>query len=343
MTTPRTLARVDATAEIVPQFEPHPWFRGGSAQTIAGRYLPGPRLRLPSTYHEIDAGDGDRLSVLESAPAGWRVGDPQVLLVHGLAGCARAPYVVRIGIRLVGIGLRVVRMNLRGAGAGFGSARGIYHAGRTDDLRIVAEWMARRAPGSPLGLVGFSLGGNLVLKLAAEASKRPLDGLDAVVAANPPVDLAACCRHMQRPENRLYDRHFVRMLRKQATRLHQAFPDLGPVRVPPGATLYQFDDLYTSRCNGFAGALDYYTRSSAAPLIPQIAIPGLVVHAADDPFIPVDPFYEIQFPECLALELLDSGGHLGYLGRNLWKGDCRWLDVRLTTWLAARWAMNPTG
>src|SRR5262249_1388931 len=161
----------------------------------------------------IDAGDGDRLSVLESAPAGWRVGDPQVLLVHGLAGCARAPYVVRIGIRLVGIGLRVVRMNLRGAGAGFGGAPGIYHPRPTHDLRRVAEWMARRAPGSPLGLVGFSLGGNLVLKLAAEASKRPLDGLDAVVAANPPVDLGACCRHMQRPENRLYDRHFVRMLR----------------------------------------------------------------------------------------------------------------------------------
>jgi predicted alpha/beta-fold hydrolase len=334
---------MDAIAEIVPPFEPHPWFRGGSAQTLAGRYLPGRRLRLPSTYHEIDAGDGDRLSVLESTPAGWRGGDPQVLLVHGLAGCARAPYVVRIGIRLVGIGLRVVRMNLRGAGAGFGSARGIYHAGRTEDLRIVAEWMARRAPGSPLGLVGFSMGGNLVLKLAAEAARRPLDGLDAVVAANPPVDLAACCRHMQRPENRFYNRHFVHNLRQKAARLHQAFPDLGPFRIPPGATLYEFDELYTSPRSGFAGALDYYTRSSAGPLVPQIAIPGLVVHAADDPFIPVDPFYQIEFPACVALELLDSGGHLGYLGRRLWKEECRWLDVRLTTWLAARWAMEPAG
>jgi predicted alpha/beta-fold hydrolase len=343
MTTLREVAREFAAAQSVPPFEPHPWFRGGSAQTIAGRYLPGRPLRLASTYHEIDAAEGDRLSVLESIPAGWRAGDPQALLIHGLAGCARAPYVVRFGVRMVELGVRVVRMNLRGAGAGFGSARGIYHAGRTDDLRTVAEWMARRAPDSPLGLVGFSMGGNLVLKLAAEAAQRPLGGLDAVVAANPPLDLAACCRHLQRPENRVYDRHFVRMLRRKANLLHRAFPELGPVRVPPTATLFEFDDLYTARRSGFTGALDYYTRSSAGPLIPQIAIAGLVVHAADDPFIPADPFYKLQFPVCVALELLPFGGHLGYLGRNLWSGECRWLDVRLTTWLASRWAMNKTG
>ncbi len=324
--------------QAVAPFEPHPWFRGGNAQTIAGRFLPGPRLSLCSTYHEIDADLGDRLSVLESIPSGWRPGDPQALMIHGLAGCARATYVVRVAIRLLGIGVRVVRMNLRSAGAGFGSARGVYHAGRTEDLRRVAEWMAHRAPDSPIALVGFSLGGNLVLKLAAEAAEQPLDCLDAVIAANPPLDLAACCRHLQRPENRIYDRHFVRMLHNEVTRLHRAFPELGPVPVARAVTLFEFDDLYTSPRNDFAGAMDYYARSSAAPLIPQIAIPGLVVHAADDPFIPVDPFYRISFPENLALELLPSGGHLGYLGRSLWSGECRWLDIRLTAWLASHWA-----
>src|SRR3954463_364923 len=87
-----------------PPFEPHPWFRGGNAQTIAGRFLPGRPLRLPSTYHEIDLPGGDRLGVLESIPPGWRPGDPTALLLHGLAGCARAGYVVRLAIRLVGIG-----------------------------------------------------------------------------------------------------------------------------------------------------------------------------------------------------------------------------------------------
>ena len=343
MTTSSKARRPAAADHVVPPFEPHPWFRGGNAQTIGGRFLPGRRLSLPSTYHEIDVDLGDRLGVLESIPAGWSPGDPQALLIHGLAGCARATYVVRVAIRLVEIGVRIVRMNLRGAGAGFGSARGIYHAGRTDDLRRVAEWMARRAPDSPIALVGFSLGANLVLKLAAEAAQQPLDGLDAVVAANPPLDLAACCRHLQRPENRVYDRHFVHMLHKEVTRLHQAFPELGPVRVARAATLFEFDDLYTSPRNGFAGAIDYYTRASAGPLVPQIAIPGLVVHAADDPFIPVEPFYQVNFPPCLALELLPSGGHLGYLGRSLWSGECRWLDMRLTAWLASHWATKNTG
>jgi predicted alpha/beta-fold hydrolase len=327
----------------VPPFVPHPWFRGGHAQTIAGRYLPGRRLRLPSTYHEIDVDGGDRLSLLESIPADWRPGGPTALMVHGLAGCVRAPYLVRVAIRLVDIGVRVVRMNLRGAGAGFGSARGIYHAGRTDDLRAAARWMARRSPGSPIALVGFSLGANLVLKLAAEAAEEPLEGLDAVVAANPPLDLAACCRHFQRRENRVYDRHFVRMLHTDLSRLHHAYPDLGPFLVARTATLLEFDDLYTAPRNGFAGAYDYYSRNSAGPLIPQITIPGLVVHAADDPFIPVEPFYQVSFPTNLALELLPFGGHLGYLSRTLWSGDCRWLDMRLTAWLGSHWAMPRAG
>jgi predicted alpha/beta-fold hydrolase len=329
----------------VPPFEPHPWFRGGHAQTIAGRYLPGRPLRLPSTYHEINLPDGDRLSVLESIPAGARPEDPSALLVHGLAGDARAPYLVRVAIRLVSAGVRVVRMNMRGAGAGFGSARGIYHAGRSDDLRQVVRWMSRRAPDAPIALVGFSLGANLVLKLAAEAADEPVDNLETVVAANPPLDLAVCCRHIQRPENRIYDRHFVRMLLKEVARLHRAYPELGPIpaRTARASTLQEFDDVYTSQRSGFRSAADYYCRSSAGPLVPQIAIPGLVVHAADDPFIPVEPFYQVCFPPNVALELLPTGGHLGYLGRSVWSGDCRWLDIRITAWLATHWATNRTG
>jgi predicted alpha/beta-fold hydrolase len=190
-----------------------------------------------------------------------------------------------------------------------------------------------------LALVGFSLGASLVLKLAAEAAMEPLEGFDCVLAANPPLDLAACCRHIQRPENRLYDRNFVRLLHAEVARLHAAFPELGPVDLSGAHTLYDFDDLYTAPRNGFDGAADYYARSSAGPLIPQIAAPGLVVHAIDDPFIPVEPFYATRFPSRLALELNSHGGHLGYFSRSRWGGDRRWLDARLAAWLTERWGL----
>ncbi len=323
--------------EVVPPFEPHPWLRGGHVQTIVARFWPWPRHRLPSTYAEVDLGDGDRTSVLESIPEGWSPGDPAAILVHGLGGDARSPYVVRVGKRLVEQGVRVIRMNLRGAGPGFGMARSFYHSGKTEDVRAVAAWVAKRVPGSPIALVGFSLGANLVLKLAAEAADRPLDGFDCVIAANPPLDLGACCRMIQGRKNRIYDRNFVRNLRREVAKLHATFPDLEPVDLSRARSLIHFDELYTAPRNGFRDAAEYYALSSAGPLLHRIEVPGLVIHAEDDPFIPVEPFLSIAFPSQLALELIPYGGHLGYLSRKSWRGNRRWLDSRICYWLGSRW------
>jgi predicted alpha/beta-fold hydrolase len=328
-------------ASVVPSFEPHPWLRGGHIQTIAGRYLPGRRVRLVATYHELPLADGDRLSVLDSIPAPWRRGDPGAVLVHGLGGCARASYVVRVADRLVRQGVRVVRMNLRSAGSGFGGARGVYHSGRTADVRAVVDWLGRAAPGSPLALVGFSLGANLVLKLAAEAADEPVDGLDCVLAANPPLDLAACCRHIQAPANRLYDRNFAAGLKSAIERHHAAHPELGPPNLATVRSLYGFDDCYTAPRHGFAGAEDYYARSSAGPVVPRIELAGLVVHAEDDPFIPADTVRAVRFPPQIRLEMVPSGGHLGYIARTPVGGDRRWLDARLAGWLGDRWKRLP--
>jgi predicted alpha/beta-fold hydrolase len=321
----------------IPPFEPHPLLKGGHAQTIVGRYLGGERKRLAATSHIVDLPDGDRLLVLETIPAGWRERQPVALLVHGLAGCAQASYVVRLGRRLLGQGIRVVRLNLRGAGDGFGLAKGIYHAGRSDDLRVVVEWLLERVSGSPIALVGFSLGANLVLKLAAEAAGESLAGLDAVVAANPPLDLAACAQRIQRPENRLYDWNFVHWLCNMVRRLHARYPELGPVDLRGVKTLQDFDDRYTAPRAGFASACDYYQRCSLVSALPQIQVPGLLVHAMDDPFVTPEPVQNARKAPRLAVELLPHGGHLGYLSRSPWGGDHRWLDARLACWLKAHW------
>jgi predicted alpha/beta-fold hydrolase len=198
---------LDLARTGLPLFEPHPCLRSGHAQTIVGRYWPAPRARLAATAQEVGLADGDRLIVLESVPRGWASPQPTAVLVHGLAGCAEAPYMVRLGVRLVHRGIRVVRVNLRNSGIGFGLARGIYHAGRSDDLREVLAWLKNRDGAGPTALIGFSLGANLVLKLAAEAADDPAgaEGLDCVLAANPPIDLVACSRQMSRPQNRFYD------------------------------------------------------------------------------------------------------------------------------------------
>ncbi len=322
---------------LIPEFVPHPLLPNGHLQTIGGHFLTGKRSVPASRGLEVKLSDGDRLRVEDSMPPGWSSGDPATLLVHGLAGSARSPYVVRVASRLAAQGIRVVRMNLRGAGDGFGLARGIYHAGRTEDVRQVAQWLASEAPGSPIALVGFSLGGNLVLKLAAEAADEPLAGLDCVLAANAPLDLAACSGLMRSRSRRIYDKGFVKNLRFQVKRLHAKFPDLGPADLDGVRSVYDFDDCYTAPRHGFAGADDYYARSSAGPLLSKIRVPGLVVHAEDDPFIPVESYRGLEFPVALALELNPYGGHLGYISRTSWGGDRRWLDSRLSCWLADHW------
>ena len=323
-----------------PPFEPHPLLRNGHLQTIVARYMPGPRVRLASMYHEIDLGDGAGLSVLDSVPPSWMPGDPAVVMVHGLAGCVRSPYLSRVGLKLHGMGLRVVRMNMRGAGSGYGISRNFYHGGRSEDPRAVVEWLARRAPGSPIALVGFSLGANLVLKLAAEAADEPMEGFDCVVAANPPIDLRAACEHIRRPQGRVYDRNFIRLLKVEEERLRFAFPELAPCDFSRVGNLFDFDDVYTAPRNGFRDADEYYARCSSGILIPEIKAPGLVIHAADDPFIPVEPFLTVKFPRQLALELNPHGGHLGYLNRIRLDGDQRWLDARIAAWLASRWDID---
>jgi len=335
-------APINAQAcEPFPPFEPHPLLSNGHLQTLAGYYLKGRPIRLNSQRFDLEPPDGGHLVVFEDRPAFVEKPEtPAVLLVHGLAGCAESHYQRRVADRLLKLGLRVVRANLRGAGVSLKRAKGFYHAGRTSDLRFIAEWMALRFPDAPIGLIGFSLGGNLVLKLAAEAADDPLSQLDCVVAANPPIDLALCCEHMRRFPYRLYDRFFIKQLIAQVRRLHQLDPSLGPIDWAGVRTLFDFDERYTAPRNGFRNALDYYRHCSAGPRLTSIRVPGLIVHAMDDPFIPPESFFSVKTSSQIRLELAQRGGHLGYLSRQRWGFDARWLEARLCRWLSDHWGLS---
>jgi predicted alpha/beta-fold hydrolase len=262
------------------------------------------------------------------------------LLVHGLGGDAHGIELVKLGSRLVEQGVRVVRMNLRGAGSGFGLARRLYSGASHSEVRAVAEWMARSSRNSPIALIGFSLGASLVLNLAAEAVDRPIEGVDCVLAAGAPIDLAACGRWMNHPSRRFYDRQFLYSVIPEVQRLHARFPELGRVNLRSVRSMLDFDRCYTAPRNGFANVDAYHTACSPITTVDRINISGLVIHAEDDPFIPLEPFLKARFPQSIEVEIHRSGGHLGFISQEPWAGDHRWLITRMAAWLEDRWRLR---
>lgn len=313
-------------------FRPLPLLRNAHLQTLFGNLLPGPSLPVSARVHQVPLPDGDRLMIYDSAPARWQPGQPIAVVVHGLGGSHRSPVVLRMARLLLMHGLRVVRLDLRGAGRGITLARRPYNAGSSADVRAVIETAARWSPDSPIYLLGFSLGGNIVLKLAGEATDAPLPPLARVVSVAPPIDLQRCSALLELPHNRFYQNRFLKELLTLARRRQVYFPDLPRVRFPHPLTLRRYDDLYTAPRSGYADAAEYYLRASSLSLISRIGVRTLIVTARDDPFVAVEPFEELVPRENIELRIIDHGGHLGFLG---WDGvgGIRWADRRVVEWL----------
>jgi predicted alpha/beta-fold hydrolase len=313
-------------------FRPLPLLHNGHLQTLLGFWLPGERVHRHPREQVLPLLDGDALMLYDNIPTGWQPERPVAVVVHGLSGSHASACVHRMAAQLLRRQVRVVRLDLRGAGKGVWLARGCYHAGRSEDIRAVLEEVRRWAPESPLLLVGLSLGGALALRLASEAASRPVAGLARIAAVGPPIDLERCAALLGRSYNRIYESAFVRDLVADVHRRHRHFTDLPPVRFPARLTVRGFDDLYTAPRSGFAGAADYYCRASVLPLLHRIEVPTLVLTARDDPFIAVEPFEEAAFSPAVEVHILQHGGHLGYVG---WDGagGIRWGERRMVEWL----------
>lgn len=320
--------------DVLQVFRPCPGLGSAHVQTVAAAVLTW-SWEPPSHTAWVTLPDGDVLALEVSTPSGWQPHHPTVVLVHGLCGSHRSPYMQRLTWRLSRLGLRTVRMNLRGCGSGIGLARQPYHSGRSADVLAVVEALHAQTPDSPVTLVGFSLGGNLVLKLAGEMGGALPGTVRQVIAVCPPVDLEACAQRLAEPAQRLYDIYFTRQLCIAVRQRHAQFPDLPHACLPTRWSVLAFDTCYTAPHCGFLDASDYYRRSSAAPLLSQIAVPCHILWAADDPLLDVRSVAQRALPPHVQVLCTPAGGHLGFLG---WPGQpwgYRAMDGLVIAWITA--------
>jgi hypothetical protein len=319
-------------------FRPLPFLSNPHVQTILGNLLKGQARPTRSGTHLVPLPDGDQIVLFETPPR-RRNGDERIaLLLHGLGGCHRSPYMERMAHRLSGLGWRVFRMDLRGAGVGIKLARRLYNAACSDDVRVVVDFLVGAFPTVPLAVVGFSLGGNIALKYAGELGAQTPPALRAIAALAPPIDLVRCSEMISRYP--FYDGFYLRSLLDQVALHQQYFPELPRVVFPPNLTLRQFDDLYTAPRWSYADALDYYRQASSQPWIPRIIVPTFILTARDDPFVAVESFEALNPEPAVEIHITPHGGHLGFLGAD-GAGGIRWAETQMVNWLQKQVASRP--
>lgn len=262
-------------------------------------------------------------------PAGLAV------ISHGLEGHARKKYVAGMARALTRAGWDVLAWNFRGCGGEPNRLLRAYHSGDTADLHtVLRHGLGRRAYGQA-ALVGFSVGGNQVLKYLGEDPDRVPKAVRAAVAFSVPCDLAGGAHVLARPANRLYMEYFLRGLRAKARLKNRLFDDvLDLTGLDAMKTFEAFDERVTAPLHGFAGAADYYRRASSLPHLAAIRVPTLLVNAADDPFLSPSchPREAAAASDLLVLETPVSGGHVGFVERN---GDnLYWSERRAVAFLA---------
>lgn len=323
----------------LPPFRPLWWIPSGFVQTLAAGYWPNWPDSKPTAQHTLVLDDQDRMILIENRPEGWNLSQRSgriAVLVHGLAGDHQSNYMIRITRRLVRAGVLVFRVNLRGCGVGFGLAQHPYHSGRSEDIRAVTQWITERHPESPISLMGFSLGGNIVLKMAGEDGSKPTGNLDSVLAVSPPVDLAATAEHLKKTRNLLFDQFFVWKLKQQIKKQLQHFPALPRLQFHRRLNLTDIDELFTAPRSGFRDAQDYYARSSCGPWVSSIRIPGLILCAKDDPIVNAASYSKLNLPSGVDLIMPSSGGHLGFFGHTGVAGEYEWMDSLVVRWTIER-------
>lgn len=298
----------------VTDFHAPRWLPSPHFQTIGGRYLR--RARPHALQRERIITPDDDFLDLDFAPS--RGPDaPIVLLMHGLEGSARRGYALNTYNALGAHGVSAVGLNFRSCSGEINRTPRLYHSGETEDIRFVLGQLRSRHPNVPIGAIGFSLGGNALLKFLGEEGGAARSLLTAAVAVSVPYDLGAGGDHLDSSiMGRLYTRIFLKpLIAKTSSKEHLVGDKCDLERGRRARSFREFDDAITAPLHGFAGAEDYYVRSSSAQFIPRIRVRTLLLHAEDDPFLPPSSIPRAQIAGNAHVEasIQQEGGHVGFI------------------------------
>ena len=316
-------------------FRPAWWLRGRHAQTIWRRVFGG-GPPPPYRRERFETSDGDFVDLDWFEPE-IRSGErPLLLVLHGLEGSSRSNYVVGLLGEAFRRGWDGVAMNFRSCSGELNRRPRFYHSGETGDLDEVLSSLIARRPGRSIGLAGYSMGGNVLLKWMGEREEKVPECLRAAAAVSVPFDLAAAAHRIDHGFSRIYGRVFLRTLKEKAAAKARIHPGLLDTKgVEDIRSFAVFDDRVTAPLHGFTNGQDYWTRASATPWLGAIRKPTLLINACDDPFLPADrlPVEEAARSPWLTAEFSRHGGHAGFVEGN-WPGAASyWADRRVMDFL----------
>lgn len=285
-------------------FTPFPGLSSPHIQTILACFAPA-GAPPPSSSRIIPLQDGDAICCEISTPPSWTPEKRTIILIHGLGGCHSASYMVRFSRKLYQKGYRAIRFNMRSCGSGRGLAKLPYHGGLTDDVRYAVKVFKEEMPSSPITIVGYSLGGNIALKLASELGEAESDLVESTIAVCPPVNLAETAEIMARPTNQIYNRYYMHHLAKATKEWTEG---------KLFSTIYEFDNIVTAPRWGFESPAAYYKDSSSYDKLTKIRYPCHILLAADDPFINFRTCADSERSEAVKVWVSEHGGHMGFFG-----------------------------
>lgn len=319
------------------KFEPRAWLRGGHMQTIAAAFAPR-KFAMPegeARFFRVDS------ETQIKGMCHWQPGErpdlPVIAVVHGLEGSCDSNYAKGIADKAWARGYHAIRLNQRNCGGTERLTPTLYNSGLSGDyLAVLNELIA--AGFQQIFFVGYSMGGNLVTKMAGDLGERAPKELAGVAGVCPALDLSRCADALELPENYLYQRHFVKGLMKRYRRKAELFPERYPANgFAPIRTVREFDDAITAPAFGFKDAEEYYESAGAKRVIANVCVPCLLITAQDDPFVPYVSFLAARVDENPRVQFVapEHGGHCGFISKH--PGPERfWAEQRIREWVEAK-------